>query len=95
MGRSLIPAQPAWERQQAFVANASHELRTPLTLMRASAEVAQRGLPETDDRRALLGDVLQETDHMGRLVDDLLLLSRLDAGRLALERKIISLSRST
>ncbi len=60
-GRSLIPAQQAWERQQAFVANASHELRTPLTLMRASAEVAQRGLPETDDRRALLGDVLQES----------------------------------
>lgn len=90
-GRSLIPAQQAWERQQAFVANASHELRTPLTLVRASAEVAQRGLPATDDRRALLGDVLQETDHMSRLVDDLLLLSRLDAGRLALERKIISL----
>jgi signal transduction histidine kinase len=90
-GRSLVPAQQAWERQQSFVANASHELRTPLTLMRASAEVAQRGLPATDDRRELLGDVLQETDHMSRLVDDLLLLSRLDAGRLTLERTTIAL----
>jgi signal transduction histidine kinase len=90
-GRSLAPAQQAWERQQAFVANASHELRTPLTLLRASAEVAQRGLPEPDDRRLLLADVLQETDHMSRLVDDLLLLSRLDAGRLMLERKAIAL----
>jgi signal transduction histidine kinase len=86
-GRSLRPAQQAWERQQAFVANASHELRTPLTLLRASAEVAQRGLPPADaDQRALLGDVLQECDHMSQLVDDLLLLSRLDAGQLPMER---------
>lgn len=91
-GRSLLPAQQAWERQQAFVANASHELRTPLTLLRASAEVAQRGLPENDDRRSLLEDVLAECDYMGRLVEDLLLLSRLDSGRLTLERQPISSS---
>lgn len=83
-GRSLAPAQQAWERQQTFVANASHELRTPLTLIRASAEFAQRGLAPDDERRELLGDILAETDHTSRLVDDLLLLSRLDAGRLTL-----------
>jgi signal transduction histidine kinase len=92
-GRSLEPAQQAWERQQAFVANASHELRTPLTLMRASAEVALRGLPAEDaDRQMLLKDVLQETDHMNHLVEDLLLLSRLDGGRLQLERSVIPLN---
>lgn len=91
-GRSLAPAEQAWEKQQAFVANASHELRTPLTLMRASAEVAARGLAVDDDRRGLLGDILTEADHMSRLVDDLLLLSRLDAGRLKLERAAISMS---
>jgi signal transduction histidine kinase len=91
-GRSLVPTQRAWEQQQAFVANASHELRTPLTLLRASAEVALRGLPPEDgDRRELLGDVLQECDHMSRLVEDLLLLSRLDSGRLTLERKPVDL----
>ena len=91
-GRSLAPAQQAWERQQAFVANASHELRTPLTLMRASAEVALRGLPDSKtDQRGLLGDVLQECDHMSRLVEDLLLLSRLDGGRLTLEYTTIAL----
>ncbi len=91
-GRSLVPAQQAFERQQAFVANASHELRAPLTLMRASAEVALRDVPAADaDRRSLLGDVLQEVDHMSHLVDDLLLLSRLDAKRLKLERTAISL----
>jgi signal transduction histidine kinase len=91
-GRSIRPAQQAWESQQAFVANASHELRTPLTLLRASAEVAMRSLPAGDaDDRALLGDVLQECDHMSRLVEELLLLSRLDAGRLVLARTIIEL----
>ncbi len=91
-GRSLRPAQEAWERQQAFIANASHELRTPLTLIRASAEVAQRGLLDHDERRALISDILAECDHMSRLVEDLLLLSRLDAGRLKLERQRIVLS---
>jgi signal transduction histidine kinase len=90
-GRSVKPAQQAWDRQQSFVANASHELRTPLTLLRASAEVAQRGLATSDARHGLLGDILQETDYMSHLVDDLLLLSRLDAGRLKLEHQSVAL----
>jgi signal transduction histidine kinase len=89
-GRSLLPAQQAWERQQAFIANASHELRTPLTLIRASTEVAIRDLPVSGAaQRGLLQDVLQECDHMSHLVEDLLLLSRLDAGHLKIERKAI------
>ncbi len=84
-GRALRPAQAAWERQQRFIASASHELRTPLTLIRASAEVALRNVaPEDADQRELLGDVLAESDHMRRLVDDLLILSRLDSGQLPL-----------
>lgn len=87
-GRALRPAQQAWERQQQFIASASHELRTPLTLMRASSEVALRSLPPDDaDRRELLTDVISEADHMRRLVDDLLTLSRLDAGKLSLDRR--------
>lgn len=84
-GRALQPAQAAWERQQRFIASASHELRTPLTLIRASTEVALRGLDPADgDSRELLDDVLAESDHMRRLVDDLLTLTRLDSGRLQL-----------
>jgi signal transduction histidine kinase len=90
-GRSLKPAQQAWDKQQTFVANASHELRTPLTLLRASAEVTQRGLADEDKNREFLDDILQETDHMSHLVDDLLLLSRLDADRLPLERQAIAI----
>jgi signal transduction histidine kinase len=96
-GRSLRPALKAWDLQQAFVANASHELRTPVTLIRASAEYAlkqdkarirSRSSKEVAGAEptiaAVLADVLCETDHLGRLVDDLLLLSRIDSGKLGL-----------
>jgi len=89
-GRSLGPAQRAWDQQQAFISNASHELRTPLTLMRANAEYALRDITEAE-RQASLRDILQESDYMSRLVDDLLLLSRLDSQRLKLNREIVDL----
>jgi signal transduction histidine kinase len=89
-GRSLGPAQKAWEQQQAFVANASHELRTPLTLIRASAEVGLRSRSE-EEQKELLQDILGECDYVNHLVDDLLMLSRLDARRLKLAREPVSL----
>lgn len=86
-GRSLLPAQRAWKHQQQFIANASHELRTPLTLIRANAEVAQRSSIHESRRQELLQDILQECDHVGRLVEDMLLLSRLDAKKLTLVKE--------
>ena len=74
-GRTLNPAQQAWEQQQIFISNASHELRTPLTLIRASTEYALRS-PDTQKQNELLQNVLQDCDYMNRLVDDLLLLYR-------------------
>ena len=88
-GRSILPAQRAWEKQQSFIANASHELRTPLTLIRASAEVALRKTPTEDSRHELLGDILGECDQVSRLIKDLLTLSRLDAGSLTLARESV------
>ncbi|MDK2980189.1 MAG: hypothetical protein PWQ55_536 [Chloroflexota bacterium] len=81
-GRSLAAHQQAWDNQQTFVANASHELRTPLTLIRASAEAGRRRVKADEKLREYLQDVITETDHMGNLVEELLLLSRLDAGQL-------------
>lgn len=88
-GQSIQPAQRAWERQQAFVANASHELRTPLTLMRASTEAAIRELPADSRQREMLQAVLRESDHMSRLIEDQLLLSRLDASVLPLSNETV------
>jgi signal transduction histidine kinase len=91
-GRALRPAQRAWEGQQVFIANASHELRAPLTLIRASTEVVLDDLPAGDSRRRELADVMAECDHMGRLVGDLLLLSRMDAGQLPMTRAAVLLT---
>ncbi|MGB9737670.1 MAG: histidine kinase [Chloroflexus aggregans] len=90
-GRALRPAEEAWVRQLRFISSASHELRAPLTLIRASTEVALRNA-EDEDQRELLTDVLTESDHMRRLVDDLLTLSRLDSGSLTLQRQPIALN---
>jgi signal transduction histidine kinase len=90
-GRSLSPAQRAWDQQQAFISNASHELRTPLTLIRASAEVGLRSQPGGEEK-VLLQDILGECDYMNSLVDDLLLLSRLDTHRLKLVRESVALA---
>jgi signal transduction histidine kinase len=91
-GRALRSAQEAWDKQQAFIAHAGHELRTPLTMIRAAAEVTQRKLPAGDGRREPVAEIISETDRMNQLVGDLLLLSRLDAGALPMEREPIDLA---
>jgi signal transduction histidine kinase len=91
-GRALRSAQEAWDKQQAFVAHAGHELRTPLTMIRAAAEVTKRHLPASDQRQDAIGEIISETDRMGRLVGDLLLLSRLDAGAVRLETQSVDLA---
>jgi heavy metal sensor kinase len=63
-----------------FTADASHELRTPLTAIRAEAEVAlgRPGMPA--EQQALLSSILEECERLHRLTDQLLALSREDAG---------------
>jgi signal transduction histidine kinase len=90
-GRALRSAQAAWDKQQAFIAHAGHELRTPLTMIRAAAEITQRKLPDGDSRRGPVGAIIAEADRMGRLVGDLLLLSRLDAHALRVELRPVDL----
>jgi len=89
-GRSLGPAQKAWDQQQVFISNASHELRTPLTLIRATADYGSRDQSDPG-RKDFFADIIKECDYMGHLVDDLLILSRLDTHRLKLERDVVLL----
>jgi signal transduction histidine kinase len=91
--RALTPARLAFARQQAFIADASHELRTPLTLLRANAELLLRHREHvSDDDAEMLEDIVEETEHIDHLSTDLLLLARLDAGQLHLEREVVDLS---
>ena len=64
-------------RQRAFVSDAAHELRSPLTNIRTELEVAQR-LADRTDWTAVTTNLLADTERLSRLVDDLLLLARLD-----------------
>ena len=80
-GRALRPIQTAMDRQRAFVADASHELRTPLSLIRANAELLQRGRDApVSANMASVDDIIDETDRLSGLVGQMLTLARADAG---------------
>jgi two-component system, OmpR family, sensor kinase len=87
MLRSLDAArserEAAMKKQREFVADASHELRTPLTSVLANLELLQASLrdPRQDEDRAMVDSALRSSRRMSRLVADLLLLARADAGR--------------
>ena len=69
-------------RLRRFVADASHELRTPLTSIRGYAELLRKdALADEEARRRAAERIEHEASRMGLLVDDLLLLARLDQGR--------------
>ncbi|MFN2628697.1 MAG: sensor histidine kinase, partial [Gaiellaceae bacterium] len=79
-------------RLRRFVADASHELRTPLAGIRAYAELFGRGANQRpDDLARSMRGIERESERMGVLVEDLLLLARLDEGR-PLEREPVRLS---
>ncbi|MGP4043498.1 sensor histidine kinase [Streptomyces sp. 2A115] len=79
---ALHARQESETRVRQFVADASHELRTPLASIRGYAELTRRGREETGpDTRHALGRIESEAGRMTGLVEDLLLLARLDAGR--------------
>jgi two-component system OmpR family sensor kinase len=80
VGSALAQRQSSEDRLRRFIADASHELRTPLAAIRSHAELAGRD-PDGSGVRHALNRVEAESARMGRLVDDLLLLARLDAGR--------------
>lgn len=69
--------------QRAFASNASHELRTPLTTIRLRTEPLLAGELDPVTAQRYLAEINEEVVHMAGLVDDLILLSRLDAHRLA------------
>ncbi|WP_228922184.1 cell wall metabolism sensor histidine kinase WalK [Streptomyces sp. DH7] len=87
VGSALTVRQESETRVRQFVADASHELRTPLASIRGYAELTRRATgsreaPEPDPvTRHALGRIESEADRMTGLVEDLLLLARLDSGR--------------
>ena len=83
--------ESALESQRRFVADASHELRTPLTTVRGNVDLLRRQPPiDRDERAEVLADTTEEVDRLIRLVNQLLVLARADAGQ-ALQREPVPL----
>ena len=93
VGSALAARHESEQRVRQFVADASHELRTPLASIRGYAELVNRDPAALPPNAAhALGRVESEAKRMTGLVEDLLLLARLDAGR-PLETELVDLTR--
>lgn len=89
-------AEDASRSKSEFLANMSHELRTPLNAINGFSEVMQSELygPLGDEKyREYVGDILASGQHLLELIDDILDMSRIEAGKLQLEPKRVELER--
>ncbi len=89
---SLAARHRSEQQVRQFVADASHELRTPLATIQGYAELARSRPDDAETVRQAVSRVGVESERMSTLVEDLLLLARLDAGR-PLERDPVDLTR--
>jgi len=81
------------EAKKAFIADVTHELRTPLTVIKGTIETLEDGaLDDLEGRGSLLTSMMRETDRLIRLVNELLVLTRADAGALQLNIQNLDLT---
>jgi signal transduction histidine kinase len=79
---AYLQMEDTLQAQRRFLADASHELRTPLTTLRGNLGLLQHQPPiSEEDRTDVLTDMVEETERLTRLVNELLVLARVDAGR--------------
>jgi heavy metal sensor kinase len=83
--------EAAFRETTRFTADASHELRSPISVIRTSAEIALRRDRSVEEYREALAGILHESERTSVLVQDLLTLTRADAGVDALQRKPLDL----
>jgi signal transduction histidine kinase len=89
--KSTAPIERTMEYMRRFMADAAHELRTPLTVLRTRAEVTLQREREASEYVAALGAIEREAQRLGGIVEDLLLLARVDAGERPLQRSQVFL----
>jgi two-component system OmpR family sensor kinase len=83
--------QESFEHERRFVNNASHELRTPVAILKAELDLALTRARTPQELEAALRSASEETDHLARLAEDLLVLSRAHGGRLSIHRSEVML----
>jgi len=88
VAQDITAAERLEQTRRDYVANVSHELRTPIASIRSLAETLNDGLVKADeDRFRYYGYILRESMRLSRLINDLLELSRLQSGAIALEKE--------
>lgn len=87
VAQDVTAAERLEQTRRDYVANVSHELRTPIASIRSLAEALNDGLvKQEEDRSRYYGYILRESMRLSRLINDLLELSRLQSGAVALEK---------
>ena len=89
--KSTQPVEQSVAHMRRFMADAAHELRTPLAVVRARVDVALQRSREAHEYTEALRGIERETTRLGRLVEDLLILARADAGERPIERQRVFL----
>ncbi len=89
---TLARLEGSFEHLRRFTGDVSHELRTPLAVVRSIGEVAVARDLDPEACREVIGSILEETDHLTRLVDRLLILSRADIGQVKIRRESVELA---
>ena len=85
--QSTVPIERSVARMRQFMADAAHELRTPLAVVRSRAEVALQQPRSADEYRGALRSIEGESERLGGIVENLLMLARADSGELPLNRE--------
>jgi signal transduction histidine kinase len=84
--KAVRPVEKAWQKQLDFTADASHELRTPIAVIQTNLELVIDSPKETiESQMKWLKNIEAENKRMAKLVEDLLILSRVDTDQQALE----------
>jgi heavy metal sensor kinase len=91
LNRMIERLDEAFRIVNQFSSDASHELRTPLTIIRGEVEVLARDASMNTETAEQMGTILEEVEHLTRIVEGLLLVSRLDAGEAQLRREPLDL----
>jgi heavy metal sensor kinase len=86
----LARLEQSFEQLRRFTADASHELRTPLASIRSVGEVALQKNGDEGEYREVIASMLEEVNRLTALVDSLLTISRVDAGRIQLRPTVFS-----
>jgi len=88
----LARLQAAFERQRQFIADASHELRTPLTIVNLETSRALSARRTPQEYQRAMNVIHSENEFMTHLVNDLLVLARIDSGQSAIQKEQLDLS---